>query len=92
LIPEMTRVALRTHKKDMMREEPTFSKRKFLYRLSRSDYEKNWGKEYTKPGFGARVLAVFMRYMPKIGPFKAMAFKNPTRRRRRCILRALIPL
>ena len=78
LIPEMTRVALRTHKKDMMREEPSFSKQKFLYRLSRSDYEKNWGKEYTKPGFGARLLAVFMHYMPKIGPFKAMAFKNPT--------------
>jgi len=78
LIPEMTQVALRTHKKDMMREEPTFSKQKFLYRLSRADYEKNWGKEYTKPGFGARVLAVFMHYMPKIGPFRAMAFKNPT--------------
>jgi len=78
LIPEMTQVALRTHKKDMMREEPTFSKEKFLYRLSRSDYERDWGKEYSKPGDGARVLAVFMHYMPKIGPFKAMAFKNPT--------------
>ena len=78
LIPEMTQVALRTHKKDMMREEPSFSKRKFLYRLSRSDYEKNWGKEYTKPGFGTRVLAVLLHYMPKIGPFKAMAFKSPT--------------
>jgi len=78
LIPEMTQVALRTHKKDMMREEPTFSKQKFLYRLSRSDYERDWGKEYSKPGAGARVLAVFMHYMPKIGPFKAMAFKNPT--------------
>ena len=78
LIPEMTQIALRTHKKDMMREEPTFSKRKFLYRLSRSDYEKNWGKKYSKAGSGARVLSVFMHYMPKIGPFKAMAFKSPT--------------
>ena len=78
LIPEMTQVALRTHKKDMMREEPTFSRRKFLYRLSRADYEKNWGKEYTKPGFGTRVLAVLLHYMPKIGPFRAMAFKSPT--------------
>jgi len=78
LIPEMTQVALRTHKKDMMREEPTFSKRKFLYRLSRSDYEKNWGKEYTRPGLGTRVLSAPLHYMPKIGPFKAMAFKNPT--------------
>ncbi len=77
LIPEMTQVALKTHKKDMMREEPTFSKQKFIYRLSRSDYEKNWGNEYTKPGPGARVLAVFLRYMPKLGPFRALAFKNP---------------
>ena len=78
LIPEMTQVALQTHKKDMMREQPDFAKRKFLYRLSRSDYEKEWGKDYSKPGFGARVLAIFLRYMPKIGPFKGLGFKNPT--------------
>src|SRR6266849_5718814 len=78
LIPEMTQVALQTHKKDMMREQPDFAKKKFLYRLSRSDYEKEWGKDYTKPGFGAQVLAIFLRYMPKIGPFKGLGFKNPT--------------
>jgi hypothetical protein len=78
MIPEMTQVALQTHKKDMMREQPDFAKRKFLYRLSRSDYEKDWGKDYTKPGFGTRVLSTLLRYMPKIGPFKALAFNNPT--------------
>jgi hypothetical protein len=80
MIPEMTKVALRTHKKDLMRETPNFAKRKFLYRLSRSDYEKEWGKDYTKAGFGTRVLAILLRYMPKIGPFKALAFNNPTPR------------
>jgi hypothetical protein len=78
LIPEMTQVALQTHKKDLMREHPDFAKRKFLYRLSRSEYEKDWGKDYTKPGFGTRVLSTLLRYVPKIGPFKAMAFNNPT--------------
>jgi Zinc dependent phospholipase C len=78
LIPEMTQVALQTHKKDMMREQPDFAKRRFLYRLSRSEYEKDWGKDYAKPGFGTRVLSTLLRYMPKIGPFKAMAFNNPT--------------
>jgi hypothetical protein len=78
IIPEMTQVALQTHKKDMMREQPDFAKRKFLYRLSRSDYEKEWGKDYVKPGFGARILATLLRYVPKIGPFKALAFNNPT--------------
>jgi hypothetical protein len=78
LIPEMTRVALQTHKKDMMRERPDFAKQKFLYRLSRSGYEKEWGKDYTKPGFGTRILSTLLRYMPRIGPFKGLGFKNPT--------------
>jgi hypothetical protein len=71
-------VALRTHKKDMMRETPGFAKRKFLYRLSRSEYEKEWGKDYPKPGFRTRLLSAVLHYMPKVGPFKAMAFNNPT--------------
>ena len=78
MIPEMTQVALQTHKKDLMRETPDFSKRKFLYRLSRSDYEKDWGKDYTKPGFRTRLLSTLLRFMPKIGSFKALAFNNPT--------------
>lgn len=78
MIPQMTRVALQTHKKDLMRETPNFAKQKFLYRLSRSDYEKEWGKDYIKPGFGTRVMSTLLRYMPKIGPFKAMAFNYPT--------------
>jgi hypothetical protein len=78
MIPEMTKVALRTHKKDLMHETPNFAKRKFLYRLSRSDYEKEWGKDYKKDGFKTRLFSLLMRYMPKIGPFKALAFNNPT--------------
>jgi hypothetical protein len=78
LIPEMTQVALQTHKKDLMRETPNFAKRRFLYRLSRSDYEKEWGKDHMKAGAGTRVLSTLLRYMPRIGPFKALAFNNPT--------------
>src|SRR5271154_6218725 len=40
MIPQMTQIALRTHKKDMMKETPDFARKKFLYRLSRSNYEK----------------------------------------------------
>ena len=78
LIPEMTQVALQTHKKDLMRETPDFAKQKFLYRLSRSNYEKEWGKDYVKPGLGTRILSTLLRFMPKIGPFKGLAFKSPT--------------
>ncbi len=78
MIPEMTKVALQTHKKEILAEKSTVNKRKFLFRLSRSDYEKKWGKDYVKPGFGTRVLSTLLREMPKIGPFKAMAFNYPT--------------
>jgi hypothetical protein len=78
MIPKMTQIALRTHKKDMMKESPSFAKKKFLYRLSHSDYEKEWGKDYKKDGFKTRLLSVLLRYVPKIGPFKALAFNSPT--------------
>src|SRR5246127_680377 len=78
LIPQMTKVALQTHKKDLMRETPNFAKRKFLYRLSRSNYEKEWGKDYVKPGASTRIFSTLLRYMPKVGPFKGLAFNNPT--------------
>ena len=78
LIPQMTQVALQTHKKEFMRETPNFARHKFLYRLSRSDYEKEWGKDYVKPGLGTRILSTLLRYMPKIGPFKGLAFNSPT--------------
>jgi hypothetical protein len=78
LIPQMTKVALRTHKKDLMRETPNFAQKKFLYRLSRSEYEKEWGKDYSKPGIRTRILSALLHYMPKIGPFKGLAFNNPT--------------
>ena len=78
LIPQMTQVALQTHKKELMRETPNFEKQKFLYRLSRSEYEKEWGKDYVKPGVGTRILSTLLRYMPKIGPFKGLGFNSPT--------------
>ena len=78
LIPQMTRVALETHKKDLIREKPDFARQKFLYRLSRSDYEREWGKTYTKSGLGTRILATILRCIPKVGPFKGLGFNNPT--------------
>jgi hypothetical protein len=78
MIPQMTQVALQTHKKELMHETPNFAKQKFLYRLSRSDYEKQWGKDYKKPGVGTRILSTLLRYMPRVGPFKGLGFKSPT--------------
>jgi hypothetical protein len=74
----MTRVALLLKKDEMVREDPTFAKQKFLYNLKRTDYEREWGKGYQKPGVGARILAALFRLIPKVGPFKAVGFKMPS--------------
>ena len=78
IIPEMTRVALVTKQDEMVKEDPSFAKNKFLYNLKQADYEKEWGNTYEKPGFGARFLAVLFRLVPKVGPFKAVGFKMPS--------------
>jgi len=78
IIPEMTRVALLTKRDELVRENPSLAKKKFLYNLKRADYEKEWGRGYQKPGVGARILAVMFDLIPKVGPFKAIAFKMPS--------------
>jgi hypothetical protein len=78
VIPEMTRVALLARKKEIVAETPNFREREFRYYLSRANYQKEWGKGYRKPGFGARVLAFMFKFVPKVGPFKAIDFKIPT--------------
>jgi len=78
LIPHMTKVALELHKKQLASESPTFQKKKFLYRLSRADYEKSWGTTYERPGFGTRFLAAILSIFPKMGPFKGLGFNDPT--------------
>ncbi len=80
IVPEMTRVALLARKKELVAETPNFSARKFRYYLSRANYQREWGQGYRRPGFGTRVLAFFLRLVPKVGPFKAVDFKIPTRK------------
>jgi hypothetical protein len=78
VLPEMTRVALITRRAEIVKETPNFRARQFRYYLSRTTYQKEWGKGYRRPGFGTRLLAFILRFMPKIGPFKALDFKVPS--------------
>src|SRR5207249_1328573 len=42
VIPKMVQVTLMTRRAGLVKEDRNFSKRKFLYNLSRSEYEKLW--------------------------------------------------
>jgi hypothetical protein len=78
VIPAMTKVAWEMKKDEIQKTNPEITRDKFLYTLSRSAYEKEWGKDYRRPGPGTRVLAFFIRMFPKIGPFRALQFRTPT--------------
>jgi hypothetical protein len=80
VIPEMTRVALLARRQEIVKDTPNFNKKEFLYYLSRKKYEKEWGTAYRGPGTGTRILAFFLRLVPKVGPFSALNFKIPTQR------------
>ncbi len=77
-IPKLTRVALVTRRERLMKEYPSFSEKKFLFYLSRADYERRWGNNYDRPGFGTRLLALLVKLLPKIGPLKAAKIVDPT--------------
>ena len=78
VIPGMTRVAWSLKKDQLQKEIPGVTRKKFLYNLSRSSYEKEWGTEYRKPGFGTKLLTFLFRILPGKGPFSALKIRTPT--------------
>jgi len=78
LIPKMTKVAWSIKEDEIRKSAPGITREKFLYNLSRVDYEKEWGTDYQKPGTGSRLLAFVIRIIPKVGPLKALSFRTPT--------------
>jgi hypothetical protein len=78
LLPTVTRAAWALKKAEIEKNQPTVSRKQFLYNLSRASYRKEWGDSYRKPGIRSRFLAFLSRILPKAGPFRGLAFKVPT--------------
>jgi hypothetical protein len=78
IVPGMTRVAWNLKKDQLQKEIPGITRKKFLYNLSRSSYEKEWGTEYRKPGVGTKSLTFLFRIVPTSGPFRALKIRTPT--------------
>ena len=77
-IPTATKVAWTLKKDEIEAELPGITKKKFRYNLSKSNYEREWGKNYLKPTFRERFLAFLYKLIPKFGPLKVLQFKTPT--------------
>jgi hypothetical protein len=78
VLPALTRVAWQIKGPEIRKDAPGMTRKKFLYNLSRSSYEKNWGATYQRPGIRSKILTGFFRIVPRVGPFKALAFQRLT--------------
>jgi hypothetical protein len=78
LIPTAARAAWHYKRKDITKLSPGARRRDYMARNNPRQFRKEYGKEYHKPGFGARIISYFIRILPKIGPLKPFAFKLPT--------------
>jgi hypothetical protein len=92
IIPQMTKEAWKQKRDEILKENPNITRQQFVYRVSRQDYETQWGRSYTqrrfsrevwgeseqKPGLLARFLVFLARILPKIGPLGTLRFKPPT--------------
>ena len=78
LLPKATRIAWHLKKDEIKDDLPGITKREFLYNLKRSNFEKEWGKDYKRPSPGERFLAFLYLLLPKWGPLKVLQFRTPT--------------
>ncbi len=78
VIPRTTRVAWHMKRHEIQNSHPNEVRSQFIFNVSHSEYRKDWGKTYEKPGISAQIKAFFLRLVPKVGPFSALAFHPPT--------------
>ena len=77
-IPTLTKVAIQMKKDEILHDDPSMTRQRFLYHLSRAQFEREWGHQYRRPSFGVRLLALFLRILPHIGPLSTLDVKTPS--------------
>jgi hypothetical protein len=77
-IPMATKVAWSLKKDEIQTDLPGITKKKFRYNLSKSNYEREWGKNYQQPTAWEKFLAFLYKLLPKVGPLRVLQFKTPT--------------
>ena len=78
VIPRTTRVAWHMKRHEIQNSHPNEVRSQFIYNVSHSEYRKDWGKTYEEPGVSARIKALFLHLVPKVGPLSVLAFHPPT--------------
>ena len=78
IIPVLTDAAWRDKHDEIARLTPSIDRSAFVFSYPRTAFERDYGRDYQRPGLFARFLGLVYRILPKIGPLKPLAFKAPT--------------
>ncbi len=77
LLPGLTRTAWALKKSDIKKADSTATAERFHYRMTRKNYNQEFGKKREKVGFGARFVAFIFKILPKVGPLKVFKYQSP---------------
>jgi hypothetical protein len=77
-IPNITRIAWRDKHEAIEKVKPGLARERFVFNLSPRDYERDFGRDYQRPGLLTRFLGVLYKLLPKIGPLRPLKFEAPT--------------
>ena len=78
LIPLASRAAWRANRHELRKVNKRIRRRDYVYKQSKEEYEKEYGTNYERPGFGARILAGVIQVLPKVGKLKNLKFIAPS--------------
>jgi len=78
IIPDVTRVAWREKRDEILAVTPDVTEQNFVYTMSRQQYEDKYGTGYRKPGLLVRFVVAIFKVIPKFGPFRPLAFEPLT--------------
>ena len=89
LVPQMTKLAFVNYKDQIQQAAPGIDKRRFLYRLNQTEYNKEYGTDYYHVGVRGHIAAFFLTLVPKIGPFKALKVTLPNAQQQSVYLKSI---
>lgn len=78
IIPDVTRIAWREKRDEIVSVKPDVTERDFVYTMTRQQYEEAFGTGYRKPGLLVRMVVAIFKVLPKFGPLKPLAFEPLT--------------
>ncbi len=75
-IPQITRIAWRDKREEIEKLNPGAAEERFIFNLSREEFEQAYGTEYQKPGLLARFFALPLQAAAKGRPAAAAAVQG----------------